>query len=139
MAERRKKKPQGDYEVGYARPPAGSRFKPGQSGNSKGRPKGSKNLSSIIEATLFGPVQVTVGGRPMKVPAFEAVMMRLVRKALEGDLRAMEKVMKLLPLAQAMMDARAEGEAPSEAVDLKRDVELLAEFQRMLADGEEEE
>ncbi|MGK7651962.1 DUF5681 domain-containing protein [Roseovarius sp. B08] len=32
-----------DYEVGYAKPPANTRFKPGQSGNPKGRPKGAKN------------------------------------------------------------------------------------------------
>lgn len=137
MSERRRKKPQGDHEVGYARPPVGSRFKPGRSGNPKGRPKGSKNLSSILEATLFGPVQVTVGGRTMKVPAFEAAMMRLVRKALEGDLRATEKVVKLLPLAQALIDARAEGEAPADVIDLKRDAALLAEFQRMFENGED--
>ncbi|WP_339952221.1 DUF5681 domain-containing protein [uncultured Albimonas sp.] len=137
MSERRKKKPQGDYEIGYARPPAESRFKPGQSGNSKGRPKGSKNLSSILEDSLFGPVPVTIGGRSTTVPAIEAIMLRLRIKALEGDLRAIEKVMKVLPLAQAMMDARAEGEAPADAVDLTRDAELLAEFQRMLADGED--
>ncbi len=29
----RKTKPTGDYEVGYGRPPAHTRFKPGQSGN----------------------------------------------------------------------------------------------------------
>nr|WP_306262013.1 DUF5681 domain-containing protein [Pararhizobium sp. IMCC21322] len=32
-----------DYEVGYAKPPQSSRFKPGMSGNPKGRPKGARN------------------------------------------------------------------------------------------------
>jgi hypothetical protein len=31
------------YEVGFRRPPVASRFKPGQSGNRKGRPKGARN------------------------------------------------------------------------------------------------
>jgi len=31
------------YDVGYGKPPAHSRFKPGQSGNPRGRPKGVKN------------------------------------------------------------------------------------------------
>jgi Family of unknown function (DUF5681) len=31
------------YEVGYCKPPEATRFKPGKSGNLKGRPKGSKN------------------------------------------------------------------------------------------------
>ena len=32
-----------DYEVGYAKPPQSSRFKPGRSGNPNGRPKGARN------------------------------------------------------------------------------------------------
>ena len=31
------------YDVGYGKPPASTRFKPGQSGNPKGRPKGANN------------------------------------------------------------------------------------------------
>lgn len=30
------------YDVGYAKPPVGTRFKPGQSGNPKGRPRGQR-------------------------------------------------------------------------------------------------
>jgi hypothetical protein len=36
-----------NYSVGYGRPPITSRFKPGVSGNIKGRPKGSKNLKTV--------------------------------------------------------------------------------------------
>ncbi|MGJ3627161.1 DUF5681 domain-containing protein [Sphingomonas sp. MMS24-JH45] len=32
------------YEVGYGKPPIHARFQKGQSGNPKGRKKGSKNL-----------------------------------------------------------------------------------------------
>jgi hypothetical protein len=32
-----------NYEVGYGRPPKGSQFTPGRSGNPKGRPKGARN------------------------------------------------------------------------------------------------
>jgi hypothetical protein len=45
----------GDYEVGYAKPPVKTRFAPGQSGNPRGRPKGSKNrkgLPSLNEERL---------------------------------------------------------------------------------------
>ena len=31
-------------KVGYGRPPLTTRFKPGESGNPRGRPKGSKSL-----------------------------------------------------------------------------------------------
>ena len=34
------------YAVGYGKPPAHSRFTPGQSGNPKGRPKGARNRAA---------------------------------------------------------------------------------------------
>jgi hypothetical protein len=36
-----------EYQVGYGRPPQHTRFPKGQSGNPKGRPKGSRALASI--------------------------------------------------------------------------------------------
>ena len=36
------------YKVGYKRPPVSTRFKPGSSGNPKGRPKGQRNFKTIM-------------------------------------------------------------------------------------------
>jgi Family of unknown function (DUF5681) len=33
---------EGDYRVGYGKPPLETRFKQGQSGNPRGRPRGAK-------------------------------------------------------------------------------------------------
>src|SRR5207244_10457945 len=55
------------YEVGYGRPPQHSRFKPGQSGNIKGRPKGSKSLKAILEEALSSSVTITENGVLKKV------------------------------------------------------------------------
>ena len=41
-----KKSSDGTYSVGYGRLPTAMRFKPGHSGNPKGRPKGSKKFST---------------------------------------------------------------------------------------------
>ena len=41
-----------DYEVGYRKPPKHTRFKPGQSGNLRGRPKGTKNLKTDLMEEL---------------------------------------------------------------------------------------
>jgi hypothetical protein len=43
-----------DYEIGYGRPPIHTRFKPGQSGNPAGRPKGAQNSATEIAAELRG-------------------------------------------------------------------------------------
>ena len=42
----------GDERIGYRRPPVATRFRPGQSGNPRGRPRGARNLSTVIAAAL---------------------------------------------------------------------------------------
>jgi hypothetical protein len=83
----------GDYEVGYGKPPKHSRFKPGQSGNSKGRPKGVRNFKTDVQTTLKAPVKVTRGGKPRNVSTQEAALLRLREKALGGDPRALDRLL----------------------------------------------
>ena len=76
------------YDVGYAKPPSKTRFKPGQSGNPTGRPRGAKNLVTAIEDELRARVTVTENGRRKRVTKREVIAKRLVNCAAEGDLRA---------------------------------------------------
>jgi hypothetical protein len=39
--------------VGYGQPPVASRFKPGTSGNPKGRPRGAKNLKTLVKEAMI--------------------------------------------------------------------------------------
>ena len=93
-----KKKGAGDYEVGYKKPPKHSRFKKGQSGNPKGRPKGSRNFSTDLKATLEQGVRVTQGGKPKTVSTQHASLLRLREKALAGDARALDRIIELARL-----------------------------------------
>jgi len=81
--------------VGYGSPPQHSRWKPGQSGNPKGRPKGSRNFKTDVQATLHAPVHITRNGKPQKVSTQSAVLLRLRENALKGDARAIEKLVEL--------------------------------------------
>lgn len=51
-----------DYKVGYGKPPARTRFKPGQSGNPKGRRKGALNTDTLIDRELAKKVTVRENG-----------------------------------------------------------------------------
>jgi hypothetical protein len=96
MAEKKgPKRNSSDYEVGYGKPPKHSRFKPGQSGNSKGRPKGSRNFKTDVKATLKSSVNVNRDGKPHKITTQEAMLLRLKEKALNGDIRSLNLLMAL--------------------------------------------
>jgi hypothetical protein len=84
-----------DYEVGRGKPPEHTRFRKGQSGNPKGRPKGRRDFNKEIEEVLSAHVVVTENGRPRKVSSRMATLMRLREKALKGDGRAMDRLLEL--------------------------------------------
>lgn len=88
--------PNSDEEaVGYRKPPRHSRFKPGQSGNPNGRPKGSKNVATIVREVLAEEISVGQRGIETKLPKREVIVRKQVEKALRGDQRAAEYVLKL--------------------------------------------
>ena len=83
------------YEVGYGRPPLHSRFVPGQSGNPKGRRKGTRNLKSDVMRALAVPVRIRVGERMRTRSTQEALLMVLREKALRGNERALDRLLQL--------------------------------------------
>ena len=87
-----------DYEVGFGRTPKGTRFKPGKSGNPKGRPKGSKNLSTDIRNILRRKVTFGVNGKQETMTSQQALIMRLWEKALKGDVKAITQLLSMAAL-----------------------------------------
>ena len=75
--------------VGYGRPPKASRFKPGVSGNPRGRPKGTKNIAAILEEEMARKLEVrTRDGRINKIPVATGLIKKIVEFALKGNLKA---------------------------------------------------
>ena len=85
-----------DYEVGYARPPKETQFKPAQSGNPRGRPKGTKNLKTDLQEELREQVVVREGERSRKVSKQRAFLMALMAKSLKGDVRAANTLLSMI-------------------------------------------
>jgi len=92
--------------VGYGRPPAHGRFKPGQSGNPKGRPRGRKNMAILIDDVFTMPVRLTQNGKRRAVTTELAILLRLRERALSGDLRAADKLWTLRATYSAEPDDR---------------------------------
>lgn len=85
-----------DYPVGYGRPPKHTQFKPGQSGNPKGRPKGIRNLNTDLEEELSLKILVTEGGQQQQTTKQRAMLKSLFAKALNGDVRASGVLINLI-------------------------------------------
>lgn len=77
-----------DYEIGYGRPPKAHQFKPGQSGNPKGRPKGRRNRLTELAELFDTKIEATRDGQRVKISPLSALFQVLLKKALSGDVRA---------------------------------------------------
>ena len=84
------------YSVGYGKPPADRRFKPGQSGNPKGRPKGTRSLEAQLREELNRKISVSENGMKRRVRKFEVMLAQLTNKAAQGDYRAIKLVTDLM-------------------------------------------
>jgi hypothetical protein len=83
-----KKKQREKYSVGYKKPPRDTQFKPGRSGNPKGRPKKIATLPSVFAKELRTRVPIIKNGKRQKVSMLEAIVKQHVNKAAGGDSKA---------------------------------------------------
>jgi len=78
----------GAERVGYGNPPKATRFKKGQSGNPRGRRKGTLNVATVLERALREKVVINENGRRKTITKLEAVIKQMVNKGASGDLRS---------------------------------------------------
>jgi len=80
-------------EVGYRKPPRATRFRKGQSGNPRGRPRGSRNFAKLVDEALAEPVMINENGRRRKATKLQVIVKQLVNKAAQGDHRSTQLLM----------------------------------------------
>ena len=111
------------YAVGYGRPPTSSQFQPGHSGNPNGRPKGTRNVSSMARNTLERTINVKVRGTWRKMTVRKAAYLRLAERAVAGDAKALD----FLLLLESEEHPCGPDHAQTEPLSAK-DFELLQSF-----------
>lgn len=100
------------YEVGYGKPPKANQFKPGHSGNPRGRPKKPKitDFAMIVEKELQQTVRGKINGEAKSLSKLEAWISALSNNAIRGNMpagrllfsilqRASTEVAKTMPLS----------------------------------------
>jgi hypothetical protein len=65
------------------------------SGNTRGRPKGSRNLKTQIEEAMTASIPIQVGAKTKRVSRIAGVVLRQLQKALMGDGPAAIAVIKM--------------------------------------------
>jgi hypothetical protein len=111
--------------VGYGKPPQHSQFKPGVSGNSKGRPKGRLNLGTVLQMELNRQITIREGGRSRRLSKGDAFVVRTINSAINNDAKASATLINLLR-AHGMIDEPPDDSR--EAPLTQNDAALAADF-----------
>jgi Family of unknown function (DUF5681) len=89
-----------DQRVGYRKPPRHTQFKPGQSGNPKGRPKKKTTFDDKILEYAEKPATISNGGKVERGRMKDRIASTVVAKAAEGDHRSVKIVRDVLKGAE---------------------------------------
>lgn len=97
-----------DYDVGYGKPPKHTRFQPGQSGNSGGRPRGALNRNNripsinhehmklVVRQEVYRTIRVLDGTQPVEIPIIQAIIRSAALHAVKGDRKSQQMIVELL-------------------------------------------
>jgi hypothetical protein len=121
------------YEVGYGKPPKAGQFTKGRSGNKKGRPKGSKNLTSLILKESRQPVRINGPHGTRTVTKLQAIVMQLGNKSAQGDHRALREFLALVQRSEEVTATQPTQNDVHEA-DKKTMQSLLARLKAVSSD-----
>ena len=135
------KRGDGNYEVGYGRPPVKHRFIKGQSGNPSGRAKGKKKLSKreslvqMLSRVSQREIAITVNERRVTMTMLEAMLTRTFQQALAGKQDAVRTILSHFNEVDQWARAQHDIPDPEELAELRKNPAAAAEIYRKIVSG----
>jgi hypothetical protein len=96
-----------DDIIGFGKPPKANRFRPGVCPNPKGRPKGSKNITTYVREAAYKQIVVTQNGARRKMTRVKAAVEQLANKAAAGDNKSILQLLDYVAELEQRDAARA--------------------------------
>jgi len=108
--------------IGYKRPPVTKQFKPGRSGNPRGRPKKVRSLKDEVLDELGEVTRIREDGRELEISKARAIAKSLVHAAAGGNMRATTALLTLF--AKSFGDITE----PQDQTPTSEDSEILDDY-----------
>ncbi|EKS31803.1 DUF5681 domain-containing protein [Afipia clevelandensis] len=105
-----------DQDVGYGKPPKAHQFKPGKSGNPKGRPEGAKSEATILLELLNRKVEMRQNGKIRKITILEGILSKLTEDSLRGNTKSAAFVLNRLAAIASTASTESEINPDDKAV-----------------------
>ena len=135
---RTRTKPKSD-DVGYGKPPKEHQFKPGVSGNPKGRPKKSRSQAALLQEILNKEITYVENKRKTKATVRKVLLLKVTDKASKGDLKALFRLLAMDAEYQARTAEATSQYQPSAQEIEAADRAMIARLLPGVFDGEESE
>jgi hypothetical protein len=108
------------YRTGYGKPPKEHQFRPGESGNASGRPKGGKNTETLLREILDRKIEVRNGSTTRTISVREAILTRFAESALKGDTKSAAFLLQRYDGTEATQDNADNATTPDEQEIIER-------------------
>ena len=106
--------PDKSYAVGNKKTPLHTRFKPGQSGNPSGRPKGRRNFARTLLKEFYKLAPATINGKPIKMTNDKLFARSLVTDGIIKGPQSKLQLANAVRQAEATLAAEAEARKKAE-------------------------
>jgi hypothetical protein len=115
------------------------RFRPGQSGNPRGRPKTRHGVDAAVTKALQEKVMVTEQGRRQRKPKLDVTATQIANKGAGGDLKAAKLALDLARKAEERAEVEASRAPAMTQSDHEIAARIIARLTRIIREGEGED